>query len=496
MLEPGAEVLRLPVVGQEYTPGVPLVAFQFTLTRRTTKAEIQEKLKQYGKAISGNREEVLQRLRKFSNDEAEWLSLFQLKLKRKWGEHTSRMMLSQKRIEDTFGAVEQTATYKSKKGADRTQRTLIDKDRAANTLWAKAVFSTFGMAADFSCVPSLPKCQRMQLPVQHDEVSRGGDLVPAEPQQFGSLHEMELFAVRMRRVECNVLSVRDDIYNIEGNINNVTSHVMDLKSLVRGEHCPAISTPAPSVNHLSPHHIQAPMPVHAAQHEVQVSTVMPSSGQLVSSAPCSKSHVMPRSPIRSHRLGIAFLDGERFEYDKAHVPEPPTIHLSQDIEWLCKEWESSNLLCVGGHGIPVKHWGEFYKRGKGVKNTAWDALRVEWGNWKFIAEECQRYPDTASFWRVFSDGNGKRFSYQQILNCIADRWISAATRDANDARTFFGGDLDNPLARGAFRYTKGGKSYLSSKDDAVTKKWRELLATQPDISSGSRVLPAAQPSSQ
>jgi hypothetical protein len=31
MLEPGAEVLRLPVVGQEYTPGVPLVAFQFTL---------------------------------------------------------------------------------------------------------------------------------------------------------------------------------------------------------------------------------------------------------------------------------------------------------------------------------------------------------------------------------------------------------------------------------------------------------------------------------
>ncbi|KAG1879739.1 hypothetical protein F4604DRAFT_1679332 [Suillus subluteus] len=264
------------------------------------------------------------------------------------------MTLSHKRIEDTFGAAEQTATYKSKKGADHPQRTLVDKDRAANTSWAKAVFSAFGMAADFSCVPSLPKRRQTQMPVQHDE------------------------------------------------------------------------------------------------------------------------------------LGIALLNGERFEYDKTQVPEPPTIHLSQDIDQLCKEWESSNLLCVGGRGIPVKYWGEFYKRGKGVKNTAWDALR-------FIAEECQHYPDTASFWHAFSDGNGKRFSYQQILNCIADRRISAAAQDANDAHTFFDGNLDHPLAQGAFQYTKGGKSYVSSKDDAIAKKWHELLATQPDISS--RVL-AAQSSSQ
>ncbi|KAG1875821.1 hypothetical protein F4604DRAFT_1680686 [Suillus subluteus] len=285
-------------------------------------------------------------------------SLFQPKLKRKRGEHTSRMTLSCKWIEDTFGAAEQTATYKSKKGADHTQRTLVDEDRAANTSWAKAVFSAFGMAADFSCVPSLPKCWQTQMPVQHDE---------------------ESFAVRMRRVECNVLSVRDDIYNIKGNINNVTAHVMDLKSLVRNEHCPTLSTPAPSVDHPSPHHNQAPILVHAAQLEVQVSTLMPSSGQ-------------------------------------------------SDIDRLCKEWESSNLLCVGGRGIPVKYWGEFYKRGKGVKNTAWDALRVEWGNWK-------------------------------------DQRISAAAQDANDARTFFDGNLDHPLAQGAFRYTKGGKSYVSSKDD-------------------------------
>ncbi|KAG2751610.1 hypothetical protein P692DRAFT_20872294 [Suillus brevipes Sb2] len=134
---------------------------------------------------------------------------------------------------------------------------------------------------------------------------------------------------------------------------------------------------------------------------------------MLPSASWSAQHPIPSlaSPF-THIGGIVLLNGEKFEYDKALVPEPPTIHLSQDIDWLCKEWESSNLLCVGGHGIPVKHWGEFYKRGKGVKNTVWDALRVEWGNWKFIAEECQHYPDTASFWCAFSGGNGKRFSYQ------------------------------------------------------------------------------------
>ncbi|KAG2091252.1 hypothetical protein BD769DRAFT_1371314, partial [Suillus cothurnatus] len=53
---------------------------------------------------------------------------------------------------------------------------------------------------------------------------------------------------------------------------------------------------------------------------------------------------------------------------------PPTIHLSKDINWLCEEWEESNLLVVNGRGIPVKYWGEFYKKGKDVRTAVWDAL--------------------------------------------------------------------------------------------------------------------------
>jgi hypothetical protein len=45
---------------------------------------------------------------------------------------------------------------------------------------------------------------------------------------------------------------------------------------------------------------------------------------------------------------------------------------------------------------------------------------------EFIAEEWQRYPDNASFWHAFSDNNGKVFPYQQILNHLAEHWVSAA----------------------------------------------------------------------
>lgn len=58
-----------------------------------------------------------------------------------------------------------------------------------------------------------------------------------------------------------------------------------------------------------------------------------------------------------------------------------------------------------------------------------------------------------------------------------------AARDAADARTFFGGNLDHPDASGAFRYLKCGQTHILSKDDAIAKKWRELLNNDPAIAS-------------
>ncbi|KAG1892992.1 uncharacterized protein F5891DRAFT_1196959 [Suillus fuscotomentosus] len=451
-----SEELELPVLGQMYTPGQAVESFIWTVTAKTTKANLHEKLKSYDRPTCGNRMEMLDRLRQFSNDRDEWL---RPKLKRKRGEHASRQSLSKRRIEEVFGIEEQTITYKSKKSANRTQRALQDDDQAANSAWAHAVLSAFGMPHDLSVPPITQRksChQQIALTTEAEEC----------PQQ-------DAFAVRMRKVDSNMSSVREDLSNVENHISVLTSHILDMKTLMKSKdkdtrtlHMETRSSGCH--NTVVQSHAEACI----------VSNNAPSKPRTMMQ---TASMSLPPEVIPPKNLGIAHLGQEQFSYDRTTVPSPPTVHLSKDINQLCEEWEESNLLVVNGRGIPVKYWGEFYKKGKGVKTAAWDALRVEWGNWKFIAEERQRYPDNTSFWRAFSDENSKIFSYQQILNRLAEHRVSAAARDAKDARDFFGGNLNHPLARGAFCYTKGGRAYLSSKDDAVAKKWRELLTTRPDI---------------
>jgi len=90
-----------------------------------------------------------------------------------------------------------------------------------------------------------------------------------------------------------------------------------------------------------------------------------------------------REDIPAAHLAIAHLGDEDFAYDKSKLRGPPLIHLSKDIERLCHEWESSDILIVNGRGIPVKYWGEFFKKSKTRgENSAWDLMKVEWGNWK------------------------------------------------------------------------------------------------------------------
>ena len=83
-------------------------------------------------------------------------------------------------------------------------------------------------------------------------------------------------------------------------------------------------------------------------------------------------------------LGIAHLNlpHTEFMFNIHNVPDPPTINFSNDIDWLFHKWEISTLLIVNGHGIPIKHWGQFYKKAAGAKGTAWNALKTKWSKWK------------------------------------------------------------------------------------------------------------------
>ncbi|OAX32032.1 hypothetical protein K503DRAFT_777073 [Rhizopogon vinicolor AM-OR11-026] len=107
----------------------------------------------------------------------------------------------------------------------------------------------------------------------------------------------------------------------------------------------------------------------------------------------SVAEILSRENISAKNLAIAHLGGEGFAYDKSTLQGPPLIHLSGNIERLFREWEFSDLFIVNGHGIPVKYWGEFFKKSKTHGgNSAWDSIKVEWGNRKMCHNHA-RQPD-------------------------------------------------------------------------------------------------------
>ena len=108
-------------------------------------------------------------------------------------------------------------------------------------------------------------------------------------------------------------------------------------------------------------------------------------GSCVPVAKRTSSHTKTRQElVPAEFLGIAHLDPPHteFAFDVRNVPDPPAIKFSNDIDRLFCEWEILTLLVVNGHGIPIKHWGQFYKKAAGAKGTAWDALKTKWSKWK------------------------------------------------------------------------------------------------------------------
>ncbi|KAG1766272.1 hypothetical protein EDD22DRAFT_845006 [Suillus occidentalis] len=142
-------------------------------------------------------------------------------------------------------------------------------------------------------------------------------------------------------------------------------------------------------------------------------------------------HTVPREEIPTANLGIAHLRNEDFAYDKSQLQET-----------------SSSFVMSRSH---------------------------------LISSLCmtKTRPGTQS---KLNGGTG-RFTYQQILNWLTSCRMENAARDAADAHTFFGGNLDHPDGSGAFRYLKCGQTHILSKDDAIVKKWRELLNNDPAIAS-------------
>ncbi|KAK0221090.1 hypothetical protein EDD85DRAFT_984103 [Armillaria nabsnona] len=170
-------------------------------------------------------------------------------------------------------------------------------------------------------------------------------------------------------------------------------------------------------------------------------------------------------------------------FDPAKVPSIPAISFADDIPGLAKNWHSSNLLVLGGHGIPIKHWDKIYKARFNIKKNAWKSFRSTYSDWQFLS-----YPTEADFWKAYTNETG-RLPYQKILNKIEQKCIASKADfsvDVDVAREFFDHDLSKAprssrQGEASFSYRKSGKWYVKKSDQKIAKAWQLLLEQDDEI---------------
>ncbi|KAI1782483.1 hypothetical protein LXA43DRAFT_1103957 [Ganoderma leucocontextum] len=180
----------------------------------------------------------------------------------------------------------------------------------------------------------------------------------------------------------------------------------------------------------------------------------------VPTTPTASRHtVIAREAIPADSLMAFDLEDGTLYFYKAQVPDPPKVTFADDLSQLFKEWYVSDLL----------------------RKHARDALRVQWGLWKYVVAEREHYPSEDLFWAHYSDEDGHRLNFKTICELLQDGRKESDEQDAAAALWFFGNDLAHPAAHGYFHYKKSGKQYLCTKVQAIAGKWHQLLREHPEV---------------
>ncbi|KAA1471617.1 hypothetical protein DENSPDRAFT_750769, partial [Dentipellis sp. KUC8613] len=166
---------------------------------------------------------------------------------------------------------------------------------------------------------------------------------------------------------------------------------------------------------------------------------------------------------------------------------PPTISFKDNLDGLFVEWYASDRIVLGGRGIPIRVWDRLYKKAADVPRLqkAWRKFRGTWGQWKFIMEEFERLGSSSTtFWAEYKTETGGRMLYQHILDSLQNE-RARATADLDGLvariRSFFGGDLRHPDARGKFVYKKSGRTVVVSTNAQIVERWTQLLDEHDDL---------------
>ncbi|KAG1877245.1 hypothetical protein F4604DRAFT_1924320 [Suillus subluteus] len=475
---------------------------EFVIQQDTTVKTLREKLKEYGLQTSGKKADLIECLCEYAADDTSWRLLFQPARKGTRGSYTGKRTakLSAQRITSQFGEHELTLVqHKSKRGVGRVVQSLTPADVDNNDAWAADVLRVVGAQSRPAAVqlvnaPLLITEQPTSLTPQfsaHTNLppASAGTVYPAH--KSTTIEDGQSLNLRFRRLERTISSLEDTL------IERVNDLEMGIGNQIAHELAPLLRTSFDAFSAGVSH-----QPLQPAHHHPLAASMQLSSAARPFKTPTSMTETaaVPMQSIPPSNLAVLQLDDGELAFDKTTVMPPPAVRFSTDISALFREWHHSTYLVVNGRGIPIKFWGDVYKKCTGQNSKAWALRKVQWGQWKFIVEERSHFTSDDAFWMAWTDTNGQRVGYTKLCDTLQRQRVARDARDAAAARSFFDGNLDHPDAQGIFRYAKSGVSKLMSKDVDVARKWRELLAVNGALAQrleGSRdsSLPQQPPSS-
>ncbi|OBZ72744.1 hypothetical protein A0H81_06902 [Grifola frondosa] len=435
------KVLQLPDPSKPLSEEFVTETYTFTITPKTTIKELKTVLGNHGRTKSGNRQQLIDRLVDFANKTEEWIGQYQARPKRKRGEITGGRTHSAKRVALMFGENEAAVGFPNKQqGVDQraikppTEISMMLVDNWTDEVleWCTNVDRRADRPANSIEAPS-------SNVADSSDVGPGISMPPEEDHSYQAV-SIRRMQRQLTQLERNVFAKLDDIADRKSvDVSERAHSTISIRSDTVGNTQPDrfVSGPTPSLD----------LAVSAGSQRT----------------------------IPTEHLRTVLLDDEPLTFDKRQVPDPPLRHFSDSLSELFSEWEKGTILKVSGTLIPLKSWPVIYQRRIGVKCQAWELLKVTWGNWKFIVEEKDDLGSEDAFWAKYTYPDGTRASYQQILDRLKTNRGERDAIDAAAARTYFGGNLACADANGLFLYKKKGALTVCTKDEAVAKKWRDLL---------------------
>ncbi|KAI0752952.1 hypothetical protein C8Q80DRAFT_1118221 [Daedaleopsis nitida] len=496
------DILILPDPGQGVDRDIPEFATREIRLPEHKNESLKAILSAYGLPKSGNRQTLISRLRDFAGDRERWtttviwciLTMYPkvyFILQKDVSEEISQ------RIVSLFGPKETPQVFKPKKSGTETRpATLLSPQKCAeNDAWTSLVFER----------------RRQQRGGATDEFSKTadsgthGNVQSNDDAGSGELpgNKLTTTSIRIERLNRQVVNLDDHLAHEFGAVHTHLASLHGLVVSLATQHGISPSLPTPALPHSTsiaqseaafsglsisaiPTHLQLS---HTSRQLAislpEISAINPGASIILSpqsSATVSEGPIFQDdSEIQAENKLTFDLDGTTLTFDKTTVPNPPKVSFANDVTRLFREWHHSTLLVINGRGIPIKHWERFYKKRAGIKQFAWDRVRVQWGQWKFLVEARERFPSEEAFWAKYTDENGQQYGFQKLLDHLQGDRKDGSTHDAEAALWFFGNDLSSSRALGYFTYKKSGKMLICSKPQAIAEKWRKLLREQSEV---------------